>query len=340
MIYETIRQERKNMKKLMAVLLVLLTALSFVACGGEDGKTVADVVETVVEDVIQPEFQKTATIEPGTIYDANGVTICTNALTYENYRAQLEVTVTNTTDADISVICASGYLGSAVNGYMIAGGHFNHDIPAGESVDAQIGFDYKEMMVHGITEIADITVCFLIEAGEEEYYSEPIKIETSAAASYDYSENTYEMAINRGVFEVLTEGTVDYYSADKVVDLENVSIVSVAVVTNKDGEPALLFETQNANEEIRQTLIRNVCINGCTVYGGNWSFDRIVGGMRHVDYIDLPYLASKYEGDFTDISTISELSFEFLSGNDWTNMPSEETVVIALPDVVLPQVEQ
>lgn len=324
------------MKKWIALLVVLCTILSFVACGESD---VTTVLEAVAESIAMPEFDKTATIEPGVIYDGNGIVVSANALNYENYRAELAVTVTNNTDGELNVICGSGHLGSAVNGYMIAGGYFNYDIPAGESTDAEIGFDYKEMMVHGITEIADITVCFLIDTGDDEYYSDQIKIETSAAVSYDYSANTYEKVINNGVFEALTEGTVDYYSNEKLVELEDVALVSVAIATNKDGEPVLLFETENNTKQIMQTTMRNVCINGHTVYDGLWSSDRLGSGTRHVDYIDLPYLASKYDGDISDISAISELSFEFGVGDSFTNITSKETVVISLPNVILPQEE-
>lgn len=84
-----------------------------------------------------------------------------------------------------------GYGVNAINGFMVSGGYLNCEADAGESIDEEMSFDYEELILLGMKEIADIRVGFTIS--DEDFnniYTKPVQIKTSLADSYDYSKNS------------------------------------------------------------------------------------------------------------------------------------------------------
>lgn len=117
------------MKKFISLLLVMMLALSFAACGGNtesptaspnaeqqtEDATPTDNQQTVdetptVEPTGTPEgsseelgaFNKNAVLEETVMYDENDVKITATGLSYTSYYVELELTIENNSDKDLS----------------------------------------------------------------------------------------------------------------------------------------------------------------------------------------------------------------------------------------------
>ncbi|MCM1167786.1 MAG: catabolite control protein A, partial [Ruminococcus sp.] len=148
-------------------------------------------------------FKQTGEITETVLYDRNGVKITATGLSYNSYKAELELNIENNTSTDLDIHSGTwGYCRNSVNGYMLDGGYLSCSVSAGKKANDTIDFSYDSLRVMGITEIADIEIAFDIDASDysddsfEEIYTEPCAIKTSAADSYDYSADAFYKAMN------------------------------------------------------------------------------------------------------------------------------------------------
>lgn len=158
-------------------------------------------------------FDFKPTIKEEIIYDDNGVKITAIELTYKNNDAYLKLKIDNNSEKNLSISSSTlGYSANAISGYMIDDGFLSEDIPAGASVEKEISFSTKELMVYGITQIANIDIGFTIT--DEEYnsiYTEPIRILTSVAEDYNYEKDTYQESIqNNPIIQQMGGAVIDF----------------------------------------------------------------------------------------------------------------------------------
>ena len=309
------------MKKMLSIFLsLLLLILLLVAC--TSNKTL-------------DEFETKATLEKTVLYDNKDVVIIANELSYTAFSARLSVSIENNSDKELSFTCGSmGYNVNSVNGYMIEDGYLNCDISSGESKTEEIVFDYKSLKIYGITEIADLEIGFQIS--DEDYnsvYTGPLPVKTSINNSYDYDKNSYQNIIENGAFENEFECTVNMFSNDELYNKQGVSIASATVATNKNGEPVLLLEIQNASAGGVYVSTKEVYINEKLVYDYLWSSDTINSGKTFVKDISLLSLAEEYEGNIGDIENISKITFTFSVGENWYDSADSKQITIILPNV-------
>lgn len=312
------------MKKILTAAFLLLLMSALAGCGGN--KTME-------------AFNTEATIEPTVIYDENGVRITADQLTYDNFSAELSLTFENGSDKKLSFISGSaGYHVNSVNGYMIDVGYVNCEVEAEQSATDALTFDFNELNIYGITEIADMEIGFDISDGEyNSVYTGPVQIKTSAAESYDYTVNTYQEILNNGAFENAFNSTVNYFSDDDLYSNYNICVTSAALMTNSDGEPVLMFEIENNSQSEVVVSINDVSINGNIVREDHWSSDNINAGKKRLVDLQLTDLADGYEGDFSGISNASSISFTFSVGENWYEPADSQTIDISLPETVIPQ---
>ncbi len=312
------------MKKILTAAFLLLLMSALAGCGGN--KTME-------------AFNTEATIEPTVIYDENGVRITADQLTYDNFSAELSLTFENGSDKKLSFISGSaGYHVNSVNEYMIDVGYVNCEVEAEQSATDALTFDFNELNIYGITEIADMEIGFDISDGEyNSVYTGPVQIKTSAAESYDYTVNTYQEILNNGAFENAFNSTVNYFSDDDLYSNYNICVTSAALMTNSDGEPVLMFEIENNSQSEVVVSINDVSINGNIVREDHWSSDNINAGKKRLVDLQLTDLADGYEGDFSGISNASSISFTFSVGENWYEPADSQTIDISLPETVIPQ---
>lgn len=322
------------MKKFLALLFMLTLSLSLCACNKSKS---TDPLKTANQLSIG-KFDTTPTIEESVIYNENDIKITANNLTYTNRSAELKLTFENNTDKDLSFICGSvGYDIISVNEYMADDGYISCDVPAGESASDKMTFDISSLKAYGITCIADITTGF--DISDDNYnsiYTGPLQIKTTAADSYDYSQNRYMDIIKSGKFEGEFDCTIDYVSDKTIYNNLDFQISSVAVSTNSDGIPILALEFANNSTERMHFKIKEVHINNNLVYESLWTSNSINSKKKFVEGINLSQLAEKYEGDSNDISTISNISFVFEIGKTFNDTNDSQKISISLPNIKIP----
>lgn len=314
------------MRKTLTLILAFILLFTLSACGSKKSLD---------------EFDTNATIEKVTIYNENNIKIIANELTYGNFSAKLSVTFENNTDEDLSFVCGSlGYSVNSVNGWMVNDGYLNCDVTAGQTATETISFNFNALNAYGITSIADIEVGFSIHDTEYNYtYTGPLQIKTSIADKYDYLTNHYQSVITNGAFENRFNCKINYFSDNKLYEKYNICINSVAVMTNSDGEPMVVLEISNNSNEQVYIEVEDIKLNDYSVYDSTWSSEDITANKKYIIYLSLTDLADKYEGDFTDISKIKNISFKFSIGEKWYEIYDSEKINISLPSITIPEKE-
>ncbi len=140
---------------------------------------------------------KQGSIKETELLNSDSICITAKSLEYDSYSVKLKLLIENKSSIDLTVITGSiGYSPNSINGYMVDTGYLNCDVAAGKKSVETISFDYDELMVMGIYKLADLEIGFEIkDKNYNSVYSAPVRIETSHAASYDYSVDTYQETI-------------------------------------------------------------------------------------------------------------------------------------------------
>lgn len=279
---------------------------------------------------IQPEsFKTTATIEETVLVDENDVKITATELSYTGYSAELSLLIENNTSKNLSFISGSmGYSCNAVNGYMVSDGYLNVDVAAGKKANKSVSFSTDMLMVYGITEIADIQIGFDIEDEEyEDFYTGVRQITTSAADSYDYTEERYKKAVSGGIWENTYHCSIDYYAEEELYNQNGVQIVSEALMTNRDGEKAILIEILNDSQEMVYGVMSDIAVNGLMICSDRWSGDFINPGTRRIVELNITSMLDKSYWDAFGISDINDFTFSFvLEDTDHEETASPEEI--------------
>lgn len=337
------------MKKIIVLFLVLLLMSTMVACGNnvevsdisadnqqssetESNKTVDNIEDL---DGKLGTFNKNATIEETVMVDEGGMKITATGLNYDNYSVELELTIENNTDKNLSFHSGSvGYSCNSINGYMISGGYLNCDVVAGKKANDSIKFNYDELMLYGINEIADIEIGFSVS--DDHYkntYTGPRQVKTSAFDSHDYNINHYQKTIASRMAMNTYQYDMKYFSQDTLYDSSGVKIVSSGVLVKEDGDSALLLELENTTNNIVYVSTSDIAFNGLMVYGSTWSSDAINPGKRGIIDVDL---SSVFDRDYWNVYGIDEIGSISLalSQRDFegTELAEKGFIKIAIPN--------
>ena len=263
--------------------------------------------------VVVEDFNPIATIEQVLIYDKNDVKITVNGLEYSDYYAELNITIENNSAKDLTFNAGSvAYANNAINGIMIGDGHIYVDIPAGKKINETIDFSIDNLMLHGITQIAEIQLS--IKAEDKDYnhfYTGPMKIKTSIADSYDFSLNTYASIMKNGVFETLSQSSIEHYSETELYDQEGIQIISQALVTTSNEEKILMYEVVNTSEQFIYLDSSNISINGLEIYPFSCGKESINPKTRRVVTINLSNLLADEYIQLLVGGKISEIGINF-----------------------------
>lgn len=327
------------MKKILVTAVGVVMALCMVACGNEQGTMTEDVEtevigaetsEAPVEETetigmpteAEPEedtgekakvevsgFDTSYNIEETVLVDENDVKITATGLTYTDYAVEVNLLLENNSDKNLSIYTGSiGYSPNAVNGYML-GGYMNAEVAAGKKTNETISYDFNELAVYGITKIADLQIGFAIKDEEYEgFETGPRQVKTAAADSYDYSLDTYAESVKGGIAESIFDYEVNYFAEDVLYEQNDVSVVSQALMTNKDGEQAVFLEVVNDSEETVYVAGSSISLNGLIVSGRNRVVEMICPGMRKVIQVSVESLIDAEYLELLGISEIGNMS--------------------------------
>lgn len=249
----------------------------------EEGK--ADNTEEKPQKEKKGKGTKVATngsIEETVLLEEEGIKITATGLSYSDYDVRLNLTIENNTEQKLSFTNnIYGYNCNSVNGYMVNEGYLSADVAAGKKKNDSISFSYNELLLYGITEIADIQVWFTVKNDEYDTVCEGTgQVQTSLAENYDYGADTLKSMLESKAWEKLADCSIDYYSGEEVHNQDGIRIISQALITNRDDEKIALVEVINDLPETIYGDIRDVYLNGLLVTQGTWSRKAIAPGKR------------------------------------------------------------
>lgn len=337
------------MKKVISLLFILLS-LNLAACGGNSKASQKTESETSdsklsespdskpsdepeVSDEKLGEFNKNCTLDETVMVDEDGVKITATGLNYNDYSAELELTIENNSGKDLSFVCGSmAHSCNSVNGYMVNDGYMNCDVANGKKANEKISFSYEGLMLYGINEIADIEIDFSM--ADDDYnrvYSGPRQVKTSAFDAHDYSKNCYRDTITSQAAMNTYDYDIACFSQDVLYDVNGVKLLSSGIMINKDGENALLLELENTTNDTVYVSTSDIAINDLIVKSSTWSSNAINPGKQCIIILETSsVLDAEYRSIYgvKDIGTVSlSLSQQNSDGNDIADKTSIEVVV-------------
>lgn len=316
-------------KKLGTVCIIMLS-LVLSACGKGQKTDVTANNEHGTEVTAKPEdkpspmeplvFNTDASIEETVIYEEDDIKITATELEYSDYDATLNLLIENNSQRDLTFVSGSlGYSCNAINGYMVDDGYLNAEVASGKKSNESVSFSTEELMIYGINTIADIQFGIEIEEDFNEIYTGICQLKTTAADSYDYSEDTYLSALRSGLLESTYDCSVDFYSEDELYNQKGIRIVSEALMTNKDGEQAFLVEMINTTDKLFYGVTSDIVVNGLGISSFICSNDSINAGCRRIIDLSIEDIFDKTYWEKFGISEIGELSFDFTINDEKQN---------------------
>ena len=311
----------KKMKTFLAVVMVLALIFVFAACS--NGAKPTDGSGTAQTDTnpktsdegnkgkadILPQFDKSGTIEETKLTDTFDVSITATELTYNNYEVNLKLKLENKSDAKREAHAGTaGYGCNSVNGYMIHDGYMSCDLEPGATAEEEISFSYDELSVHGISKIADIGIGFDISDDNYNHkYSDMAFVKTQHASGYDYNEDTYLKMLKGNALQNAYGISIDTLAENKGFAEGNVSSISQAIITNKDGDSNLMLEFENKADQALNVGISGLKLNGTTVNDSYVESDLICPDKKTVVSVSL----KKYFEENKELNAKSIKSVEF-----------------------------
>lgn len=353
------------MKKSLSIISALAIALSLTACNDGSNGTVqteslvqsgnsSDAQSSTQSESPSPasttsaedepvvtngaklgEFGKTATITETVLLDEDDVKITATALNYGNYSLELELLIENNSAKDLSFISGSvGYSCNSVNGIMVFDGYLNCDVTAGNKATDTISFNYNNLMLYGINEVADIEIGFDVsDADYNHTYSGPRQVKTSLADTYDYSEKRYQTAITSDECKNTFGYSIGHFSDEELYDENSITIESAALITNKDGNRALLLEVENSSPEQIRFVTGHVSVNGLLVKDSELSYDTINPNKRCIVDVDFSDIMRDSYWDAFGIRKIGEITLDIQIVNaDGSTISEAATITVKIPD--------
>lgn len=252
-------------------------------------------------------------IEETVLLEDGGIKITATGLSYSDYDVKLNLTIENNTEQKLSF--TSGILGNScnsVNGYMIADGYLNADVAAGKKKNDSISFSYNELLLYGITEIADIQVGFTVKNDDYDVVCQKLgQVQTSLAENYDYETDTLKSMLESKVWEKLANCSIDYYSGEEIYNQDGIRIVSQTLITNKNDEKVALVEVVNDLQETVFSSVGDIYLNDLLVAPGTWNREAIAPGKRCIIEMTLESMLDKAYWERLGITEVGNIAFIF-----------------------------
>lgn len=324
------------MKKVLSLVLSVLCMVSLIGCQSSSSSTTSSKTSTATNNEVLEPFNTSGTIEETVLVDEQGIKITATSLDYESSAAVIHLNIENNSAMTIEVF-SNDY--KSVNGYMTTSGFlWTEDIDPQSSLEDEVRLSYSELEIFGIREIADVTMELTVE-DEEEYdyiYSGIVSLETSLKEDHDYTKDYYPTAINNSTIQSEYDYSILDFSDEKIFDKSDVSIISTAIMKNKDDQTTIFLETSNDSGSNVGIKIEDVYLNDILVCEGSYSYNSILAGKKEILDLSLSDLLEYTEEDVSDIGKIKSAKFTVLLVDDTTGstLYSEE-ITLDLPNLTV-----
>ena len=167
-------------------------------------------------------------------------------------------------------------------------GCLNCDVANGKKANDTISFYVDALMLYGIDEIADLEIGFsMTDDGYNTTYSGPRQLKTSAFDAHDYSTDPYQETITSRAAMRAYGYEIAHFTQDALYEQKGVKLLSSGVMTNQDGEDALLLEVENTTDSMVYVTTADIALNGLVVRSGSWSSDAVNPGKRCIVKVEL-----------------------------------------------------
>lgn len=300
-------------KQLTAVAMILVLGLILTACGDGTSKGWSKLKKTH-KAVSMPSFHTDAAIEESVLINEKNVKVTATDLNYTGYAVELHLLIENNSNKNLSFRAGTvGYSWNAVNGCMVDDGYLSADVQAGKRANESVSFSVDELLILGITEVADIQLGIqILDENDKCIYTGVSQINTAIADTHDYKKNTYAEMITSGALENEYDCSIDYFAEKELYNQKNVRIVSEVMMTKKDGEKGFLIELVNDTDEFVYGLVSDVSINGLMVYGGLWSSASLNPHSKRIMELKLTSMLDAEYWELFGLGEVGEMDFNFL----------------------------
>ena len=303
------------MKRMLAIIIALILAMSLVACGGSSSGEVKEPSNVATgnnpEDTQQGEqAEKTeepeeagVTISEAVLVDEAGVKITAKSLATDGFFGpEIKLLIENNSGKDLTFQCRN----ASVNGYMVET-MMSVDVVNGKKANDSLTFMESDFEACGIEAIAEMEIAFhIFDMAEWETYldTDAIQIKTSIADTFEYTyDDSGELAYEGNGVKIVVKG---------LAEDESIFGPSIVVYIENTGDKDVTVQT------------RDVSINGFMV-DAMFSCD-VVAGKRAVDTITFMETDLE-ENEITAIEDI-ELSFHVFDMAEWETIVDTEVVKI------------
>lgn len=311
------------MKKKMASLLACALIFSaFTGCGDSTGSNSAinsengntpdeqsEAAEVTVDrsDFKIRSFDTSPTIEETVLVDENGVKITATGLEYNDYSAVLHLSIDNNTKSEIKVL-ANG--GASVNNYMVPG-YMLCRVPAGENTEDVFEFDYAELELYGMYEIATMGIHFEVSDSDYNDLVDTVSyLSTSIEKEYTPDTKSYQNSIT-------DPQTIDQYqydilswATDTIFNQYGVQFTSELLMKNSDGDRIVMVEATNSNDVKISIGFDSLSINGDNINDHTFEWGEIDPGKSAIMSINIDDCIENEKEDVTEeYNDISEVKF-------------------------------
>lgn len=324
--------------KIAAALLTTAIACGMCGCSLAPGGSEGPSTVTVKSEGASHGFDHSATIEETTLIDDPAFTIVADQLDFRNDKAYLELTMTNKTDQKIKMYAGTwGFSGNFINDYMVTSGYLSCELEPGETKNDEARFNVEELKIFGMDAIREIGLGVSVsynESGDDlgsmnydKIYTGILSIPTSAYDENATEENTYQRTMSDPAFRIASDVEVKSFSTDTSFSKNGISIRSIALIKNTDGNTCLLVELKNDTQEPVNIDAGDIQINGTMAYEGPWTRDTTAPGKTAVMDIILEDAVDDEVAESIDMSSISSIGIE-LSATDLDNNQIIEPTVL------------
>lgn len=271
---------QKVVISLMSVALVF-SMLSLTACNSSNNATNPSSNITVKNQTSVQEIDRDVSIEKTTLIDIPEATISADSISFQNDSLKLTLTMTNKTSKPISIQAGTlGFSANYINNYMVDDGYIGTDLEPNESKTADVFFNSNLFKMFGINKIGEIGIGITIKNNQtsKDYskvnydliHREVVSIKTSQYDSVDMNVDTYPEAITNEDLLHTLDLTILKFSKENSFDQNGISIKSLGLFKNTDGETSVALEIQNTNNLLVSANASDVTINNEMAYEGSW----------------------------------------------------------------------
>lgn len=256
-------------------------------------------------------FNLDGVIERTVLLDDDTLTIVAEKLEYRNDMAYLTLSIANNTEGELDVTASTlGYSANYVNGCMMTEGYLNAQIPGRETVEEEVSYSLWELQLYGMRGIGALGLGVRAVNDEfEEVFRGIVEVTTSLYGEQSIDSGTFAGSVDSPAFSQRLGYDIEAASAiDQSLSGAGLDALSAFLITNQEGDQAVMVEFANNTDDALIIYIRDVAIDGALAYEGLWTTNTVAPGKRFI--VDDLLLSSMVEdkADQFDLSDVGEIS--------------------------------